>query len=207
MSATATGSLWELLDHHDELHTHWQETRAESDRKRMAGAWSISLTHPGDGLGAHALRAPTEYGPLCRPTVLCSDRWPARPHLHYRGACLGCGWVSDHTHCDRGAENAAVEDAHDHTHPGWREIPVLGDPPSCETPSSYKRLAADWWRRWGALLPEGWLDRGGPIRTSRRGVGSRHVPRRAPGGGYDLSGDLATSDMAPEAAGGQLGLF
>ena len=38
-----------------------------------------------------------------------------------------------------------------------------------------------------AVAGEGWLAGGGPIRTRRDRPASRHVPGRAPGGGYDLS--------------------
>ena len=37
------------------------------------------------------------------------------------------------------------------------------------------------------MLPVGWLEAGGPIRTYRQPKGCRHVPGGAPGGGYDLS--------------------
>jgi hypothetical protein len=47
--------------------------------------------------------------------------------------------------------------------------------------------------------------RAGPIRTNRGKHATRHVPGGAPGGGYDLS--AASPTAAPEASGGQLGLF
>ncbi|MET7906655.1 DUF6349 family protein [Streptomyces sp. NPDC005355] len=37
------------------------------------------------------------------------------------------------------------------------------------------------------LYPDGWFDRGGPIRTVRTGIEKRHRPGAAPGGGYDLA--------------------
>src|SRR5208283_1325547 len=109
MSATATGtvSLWALLAEHDRLQAIWRNSRHESDRLAMAGAWALAITHPGSGLfdDGEPLAGRWER---CTATVLCSDHWPEREHLHYRGACLGCGWVSDHTHRGAGAENVAV---------------------------------------------------------------------------------------------------
>jgi len=51
------------------------------------------------------------------------------------------------------------------------------------------------------VLPAGWLEMGGPIRTHRSAPANRHVPGRAPGGGYDLA-----SDEREETA-GQLAFF
>jgi hypothetical protein len=124
-------------------------------------------------------------------------------HLGYRGACLGCSWVSDRATRGPGAENRAVEAGHDHTHPGWRGIPVVAAPPTMEIPGSYTALVARWYQRWGHLLPEGWLDRGGPVRTTRSPLADRHVPGRAPGGGYDLAADQDVRELE----GGQLCLL
>ena len=203
MSATTTASLWDLVEEHRRLEAVWRESRREEDRRAMAGGWSIAITAPG--------AEPFDDGePLsgrwsrCSPTVLSRDHWPRRPHLEYRGACLGCGWVSPRTHfLQAGGENAAVEDAHDHTHPGWRDLPVVGALPSIDSPTARERAIGEWRARWEPLLPGGWLDRGGPIRTKRSPLGTRHVPGRAPGGGYDLA---AAADER-EIPGGQLGLF
>ncbi len=204
--------LWNLLDEHARLHAAWKRTGDEQDRRLMAAAWTIAITHPGGGLmdDEPPQRPDAKRGHLCTPTVLSchwlpaegEDYWTMQDHLGFRGACLTCGWVGPPRR-DARAENLAVEDAHDHSHPGWREIPVLPAPPSMETPTSYKQLVARWYERWGHLLPEGWLDRGGPVRTARSASASRHVAGRAPGGGYDL----AAADSARETAGGQLCLL
>ncbi|MGO9959336.1 MAG: DUF6349 family protein, partial [Solirubrobacteraceae bacterium] len=60
-----------------------------------------------------------------------------------------------------------------------------------------------WVEKWAPLLPDGWLERGGPIRTRRERHATRHVPGRAPGGGYDLAAD----DTVREEDGGQLCLL
>jgi len=196
----ATG-LWNLLAEQVRLRAVWKQTREECDRRAMAAAWSIAITAPGDARSDDGEPLAGRWT-RCTPTVLYRDRWPRWPHLEYRGACLGCGWVSSHTHLiGDGGENAAVEDAHDHTHPGWRQLQVVGGPPAADAPADYQRQLDRWRQRWEPLLPAGWLDSGGPIRTHRTPPGGRHVPERAPGGGYDI----ATEDR--EVLGGQLGLF
>jgi hypothetical protein len=201
-TAGATKPLRALLEQHDRLHAIWQTTRCEADRLAMVRSFSISITSPGSRFGDPDLAQ--NAWPRCTPTILSRDTGERTNHLEYAGACLGCGWVSDRTHRLRyGGENAAVEDAHDHTHPGWREVPVVEAPPTPDSPGAYTHQIARWRERWEQLLPDRWLERGGPIRTPRSRGGTRHVPGRAPGGGYDLSAD----DALAEAPGGQLGLF
>ena len=204
----AERDLSALLAEHDRLQAIWRASDAEDDRRAMAAAWSVAITAPGSRFDDTV-----DVGGPCRPTVLTchwlpqpnENYWTMRDHLGYRGACLGCGWVCAVPRRSRGAENLAVEDAHNHSHPGWRELPVVGAPPSLEAPASYPRLVEKWRSRWGHLLPDGWLESGGPIRTHRPPPGSRHVPGRAPGGGYDLAArDLAANGTGHEEPGGQL---
>jgi hypothetical protein len=197
--ATATETLWALLAEHDRLEATWRQSGTEEDRLAMRGCWQIGITQP----GWHILDEKATPGgwSRCTPTVIDRDHWPEPEHLEYRGACLGCGWLAERSHRGASAENAAVEDANDHTHPGWRQLPVVGGPPTPDAPASYQRQLERWRQRWEPLLPAGWLECGGPIRTHRTAPGNRHVPGRAPGGGYDI----ATSDA--EEPGGQLGLF
>ncbi|MFI9391861.1 DUF6349 family protein [Streptomyces bauhiniae] len=136
--------------------------------------WRINWGHPG-----FAHRTPPEPTTEHQPTVLVrswgrpapdgsGETWP---YLH-RGACLGCTWEGP----DRRRTDEAVEDAHDHTHPGWRDLPAVPEHQG---------------RRWLTyvqhLYPDGWFDRGGPVRTVRTGIEKRHRPGVAPGGGYDLA--------------------
>ncbi|MFB1042337.1 DUF6349 family protein [Streptomyces chrestomyceticus] len=138
------------------------------------GVWRIDWGHPGF---THC--TPPEPTTDHQPTVLVR-RWdlPAPehpdetwPYLH-RGACLGCTWEGP----DRRRTDEAVEDAHDHTHPGWRDLPPLPE-----------RRGRHWLTHATQLYPTGWFDTGGPIRTIRTGVEKRHLPGKAPGGGYDLA--------------------
>jgi hypothetical protein len=202
-AVAASEGLWALLREHRRLHDLWRTTKSEQDRVVMQASWHIWITSPGSRDDDRD--TDEQSWPTCTPTVLSRDTGEPGDHLEYRGACLGCGWVSDRAHrLSRGGENAAVEDAHDHTHPGWREIPVVEAPPTPDSPRAYARGLARWRDRWGSLFPDGWLDHGGPIRTKRSPGGTRHVPGRAPGGGYDLAAD---ADTMPEEPGGQLGLF
>jgi len=133
----------------------------------------------------------------CYPSLLSSDTrtWAprsARPTggaLEYRGCCLTCGWVSPTIVA---TENAAVEDAHDHSHPDWRQLPVVERAPNpwdC-SPAQHQKRIGRWLDQVLPLLPDGWDEVGGPIRTRRDPMGRRHVPRRTPWGGYDLCGAI-----------------
>lgn len=139
------------------------------------------------GLSVH-----TEPTARCQPTVIHADlrRWrdddqkpwpcgcPVREFLSYRGACTGCDWEGK----TRDRENAAVEDACDHAHPGWRDLPAVP-----RMPDERKALAR-WEQQVSAVYPPGWLEAGGPIRTLRQAMGTRHNSMHAtPYGGYDLA--------------------
>ena len=113
-------------------------------------------------------------------------------HL-YKCGCLGrgCDWEGP----ARGGENAAVEDGMDHAWPGWRDLPTVRPLPEgakvfdvASTPrqSAAHKAFANWVAEVNGVYPEFWLENGGPIRTLRRPLESRHVPGRTPFGGYDL---------------------
>ena len=196
----ATTDLWQLLDHCAQLEHAWRRSHTEADRLAMVGVWSIFITHPGGRYGE--MPRPGTWA-RCTPTVLSRHTGNHNAHLAFRGACLGCGWISPDTRLIRaGGENAAVEDAHDHTHPAWRQLPVIERPPSGSAPTMHERAVARWRQQWEPLLPAGWLDNGGPIRIQRPENGTRHVPGGAPGGGYDLSAGNTSAEQS-----GQLGLF
>ncbi|GAA2351073.1 hypothetical protein SVIO_040080 [Streptomyces violaceusniger] len=65
---------------------------------------------------------------------------------------------------------------HDHSHPGWRDLPAIPE-----------RRGRHWLTHAQCLYPDGWFERSGPIRTIRIGIEKRHKPGAAPGGGYDLA--------------------
>jgi hypothetical protein len=180
-----TSPLEELLDEHERASDAWHTTGREDDRLAMRRTWEIGLTQPGNRWNQ---RADLSVWTRCTPTVLDRETGNPDAHLEYCGACLGCGWVSPNAHLfGQGGENAAVEAAHDHTHPEWREVPIVAAVPAPDSPSQYARQIARWREQWEPLLPVGWLDAGGPVRTPRDRGATRHVPCRAPGGGYDLA--------------------
>lgn len=133
-------------------------------------------------------------GPGCQPTVL-ESRKARRGERSIRGACFGCSWIGPIRPSDE--ENEATEDAHDHTHPGWRELRVIEDRPRR---SDAKLEAADNARIARDLrhvYPPDWPERHGPIRTYRSYPGTRHVPGYSPWGGYDLA---VVRDALPQRA-------
>ncbi|KAA9379684.1 hypothetical protein F5972_08510 [Microbispora cellulosiformans] len=111
------------------------------------------------------------------PTVRDPER-----HLRYRSFCDGCG----HAGPIRSGEGEAVEDGHDHAFPGWRGMPVLVHCPY-NIDSSSKKKIAKWEADARRAYPEGWFERGGPVLEWRGSAGTRHVPGRAPGGGYAMA--------------------
>jgi hypothetical protein len=136
--------------------------------------WRIDWGHPG-----YHQHTPPEPTPDHQPTVLVrrgDSPAPDNPHetwpYFHRGACLGCTWEAP----DRRRTDEAVEDAHDHTHPAWRNLPAL-----------LERRGRHWLTHATHLYPAGWFDQGGPVRTIRKGIEKRHLPGKAPGGGYDLA--------------------
>lgn len=168
--------------------------------------WTIALCEP---------KEPAGIGH--QPTVLNPRRRfrNADGEIRYRAACFACDWLGPER---AGDSNLAVEDAHDHTHPGWRELPVLprvrrtGD-----TKADSRRLAkicgeveSLYLHRLGIDLAE-LVHRAWPIRTMRERFGTRHVPSYSHWGGYDLCAGVITDDrdldeqLQPEVA--QLALF
>ncbi|MFE3196883.1 DUF6349 family protein [Embleya sp. NPDC059237] len=98
---------------------------------------------------------------------------PGKWRMLRRGACTGCAFEGP----DRTSYNDAVEDALDHTHAGWRDLPIV------EWPRSSSAARA-WRSHLDATHPPGWFDRQGPVRTWCDPIESRHRFGRAPGGGY-----------------------
>lgn len=198
-------NLFDLVRADHELADAWEQSNEEADRIALVAGWGIAICHPGDndwdfrdtvteGKGKNKTTTTTFdldgylaslHAARCTPTILVRHvDGDERGHMVYRGACLGCGWVSD---VDRwlgeGGENAAVEDALDHTHPGFRDLPCV--PPSPEGAKAEDR-AAKMRDEWAPSHPDGWVASAGPTWTWRTGCGTRHVPGRGLYGGYDL---------------------
>lgn len=150
----------------------------------------IRLSH-----GWHSWRSAQEPTAQCRPIVMYAD---LRCNCYepgcqcvgdsiHRGACLHCSFEGP----GRLDENEAAEDANDHCWPGWRDLPIVPKVPEGGTTKKDKQARSSWVRKLNNLYPAGWLESGGPIRTLRTGVGTRHVPERTPFGGYDMCGEIA----------------
>ncbi|MEZ0076337.1 DUF6349 family protein [Planotetraspora sp. GP83] len=128
----------------------------------------------------------------CRTTVLSwshDGQMPSPPtvaeperHIRYRSFCGACG----HAGPIRSDENTAVEDGQDHAFSGWRDMPVLLHRPY-DIDSSSKKAITKWEADARKAYPQGWFERGGPVLEWRTPPGTRHVPGRAPGGGYAMA--------------------
>lgn len=144
--------------------------------------------------------ATTAPGPGCQPTVI--EKFDGQADPVHRGACHGCDWIGP----DRDDENAGAEDAHDHSHPGWRSLPVI---PSYryDDPKVMARLR----RELRPLYPTDWAERCGPTITWRSPGGSRHVPGHGLFGGYCMGRVRAEASestvCAVPATSAQLDLF
>lgn len=140
--------------------------------------------------------SPTVCGPKvdperegCQPYILSADL-RCRHHwnpcecvgdLIYRHLCT-CG----HVDTPRAGENPAAEDAMDHAWPGWRDLPILAS----SMPQERKQQTR-WVEDVTSAYPDGWLQAGGPVRTARGRMGTRHVPGRTPFNGYDMGVTVA----------------
>ncbi|MFF0409738.1 DUF6349 family protein [Kitasatospora sp. NPDC004745] len=134
-------------------------------RDTLSAAWKIGYAHP----GFNGLRPTTSTE---QHTATRLDRRLHTGH-EIRGACLACRWEGP----SRRNRNEAVEDALDHTHPGWRSLPTM---PLGSSGKNDARLCA----HRDAIYPPGWWDTGGPLKVSASSAKDLHEPGRAPGGGY-----------------------
>ncbi|WP_438470872.1 DUF6349 family protein [Streptomyces asiaticus] len=142
----------------------------DADREVRRQTWSIGYGEPGF---TTQFGTPPELSPHHTATSL--SRAVADAKWIHRGACLACPWEGP----DRPRRDEAIEDAHDHTHPGWRRLPIFRRPPS-------SRGTKVWWRHVESRYPEGWFDAGGPLRLYAEPPFGRHKAGAAPGGGFIL---------------------
>ena len=183
--------LGELLHTLGQVDHNWRTTRNEADRLALSAAWSVptatslrvgwmmegtlSVLNTGQELWE------TFRTQACTPSVLY--RYQGQRH-DWLGICTGCGWGGT----AQTGESEAIEQAHDHTHPEWRTIPVIASPrhlgDGTKTDTKWVDLAH-------ATYGTDWLNNQGPVRTRRKNqMATRHVAGRAPGGGYDLAGGI-----------------
>lgn len=93
--------------------------------------------------------------------------------------CEPHGW-----HVIASDENAAVEAWHDHSFPGWRDLPVVPARLRSTDEIRLSKAARKWIEQ---HYPASMRVVGAPVITERNGAGTRHVPGRSPWGGYDMS--------------------
>ncbi|MFJ8628581.1 DUF6349 family protein [Kitasatospora sp. NPDC093550] len=128
-------------------------------------AWHIRSGHPGGAYSdlGQELDQPEHHA----PTLLTrSRRTGRREEEEFRGGCLSCAWEGP-VHRGDGygdGDNQAVEDAHDHAFPGWRELlPVTAVEDRRALPLDRGR-----WAQLTSCYPPGWLDRGAPLVVASR---------------------------------------
>lgn len=97
-----------------------------------------------------------------------------------QAVCTACRW-----HHIADSENECVEAWHDHTWPGWRELPILPDELRGKMGTGTMTAKLETW--FAANYPADFRVPGAPILTRRGKWGTRHVPGYSPYGGYDLS--------------------
>lgn len=105
--------------------------------------------------------------------------------LMYRGGCLSCEWSAP---LMRSSEHLAVCDALDHSWPSWRNLPVYAG----KVPESAKpEVVTAWITKMVTLgYPEGWIERGGPIRERRQQGGTRPHTVWTGFGNYTVTGEV-----------------
>ncbi|MFE1923365.1 DUF6349 family protein [Streptomyces asoensis] len=148
---------------------HYASLR-NADREVLRATWSIGYGDP--GFSTH-LGTPPE--PSTRHTATSIHKIVTDALWLHRGACLACSWEGP----DRRRRDAAIEDAHDHTHPGWRNLPIFDRARSGKS-------SKVWWAHVRASYPQGWFDAGGPLRLYAEPPFDRHKVGAAPGGGFVL---------------------
>ncbi|MER7043642.1 DUF6349 family protein [Streptomyces jumonjinensis] len=163
---------------------YWQVRNARHQDLRAVHAcetWHIRYGHPGGAYSdlGHDTVPPSHHSP-----TLLTRRMYGRPGDEYRGGCLSCLWEG-RPHTGGGSNralNCAVEDAHDHAFPGWRDLPVVPDLKSSGSPYGSQRL----WRQTADLYPADWLDRGAPRLVRARRRGDAHDPPSLSSPRYEL---------------------
>lgn len=183
------------------------------DGEHIGRRWKIEPTSPATKLTRN--RELVADGGRCRPTVESNHLLLTPDELKpgevdrcgpiiYRGACLGCGWHGGERDCD----NDAVDDAHDHAAPGWRELPPVPRHPSSSgdhTGAAAQKAHEVWLDKVARLYAAHGVDArwlpgaGAPIRTYRTTYGTRSH-WSSPIDGYDMSAGLepAHVDYSPQ---------
>ncbi|NJQ04007.1 DUF6349 family protein [Streptomyces lonarensis] len=167
---------------------YWRVRNARTRHRPESSAhrWHIQPGHPGGAYSdlGHELEPPAHHA----PTLLSRSRPKPRGHeQQFRGGCLTCAWEGPvypgSGHGD--GDNSAIEDAHDHAFPGWRELPPI-------TRARDRRQTQRNLTRWTQLTsqyPLGWVDQGAPILVWSRHRREPHLPPHRGSPRYELRVD------------------
>lgn len=160
---------------------HWQFLHRLDGSRHDSRMWHRAIAVPGGvEIGEHGFD-------LFTADLRCDPWKHPTPHggctcvgdLTYMAMCEPHGW-----HAVASDENAAVETWHDHSFPGWRDLPVV--PARLRNTDEIGLSSAA--RKWiEQHYPASMRVVGAPVITERSGIGTRHVPGRSPWGGYDIS--------------------
>lgn len=166
------------LADYDRVFDQWQQDWGRFNSIAQSHAWRFAISD-------------SFYRPRplsgCQPVIMHAStschhhRWTERCmcvgayNSPFRARCRGCTWRSELV----ATETDAVLAALDHTHPGWRQSPIVGSRPF-DGIKKQQRWDDDVAGLYGDR-PDGW-----PIITARPGDGDRAVPGRSPWGGYDI---------------------
>lgn len=171
---------------------HWTFLHAHDKTHINSRMWRHSITFPeSDQVAGHGL--------VLYTTDLHCEPWkhPDKQEsctcvgdLMYQAICDPCEWngITD-------SENGVVEMWHDHALPGWRQLPVVPSRLRMMDKDGLSEAAKKWIVE---HYPQSRQVLGAPIITERHPYGTRHVPGRSPGGGYDLSHTAVDPDRIVE---------
>ncbi|MFC4225449.1 DUF6349 family protein [Lysinibacter cavernae] len=172
----------------DAAFIRWKETHGPADSIRRSHMWQRDpFMHP--------IMAATDSHTLEVFSAQASCDYPDHDHTsnellgreRFLAICTICDWrrIAD-------IENDVIEAWHDHSLPGWRELPVI--PLSVTSVGEIKKLPAKI-AEWAEVhYPASWQIPGSPIITERSGSFTRHIPGHSPWGGYKLSDSALASN-------------
>ncbi|MCK7627270.1 DUF6349 family protein [Streptomyces sp. RS10V-4] len=160
---------------------HYTTLRGAS-REVLRQTWSIGWDDPG-----YTTQFGTPPNPAPRHTATSLTKVLGDAQWLYRGACLACAWEGP----DQPKRDHAIEDAHDHTHPGWRTLPIFDRPPGAKGHKTWLLHVTE-------RYPAGRFDAGGPLRLYAEPYARRHKAGAAPGGGFALYAERPHKATPPE---------
>ncbi|MBT2405601.1 hypothetical protein J7F00_19170 [Streptomyces sp. ISL-21] len=165
-------------------------TRARVQKQNAAETWHIQAGHPGGSYSdlGQDLTPPAHH----TPTLLARSRPGIQDDDEFRGSCLHCDWEGPTHRGDRWgeADNAAIENAHDHAFPGWRTLPPITKVKERWEATRSQRL----WHQLTSLYPAKWVEQGAPLVVWSRYRHESHAPPHRGRPSYELRIDRPPSN-------------